>query len=173
MRFRSPGVRFFEVDHAATQRDKRERLAEVGAPTEHITFVESDFTQPGLDRALQRARHDPSEPSLFVCEGVLRYLPERWFRALLQIAAHAAAPSSRLAVSISTRDPEASGAAREGEELRERQLAAIGEPVLTVPDRGTALRWLRDAGWSVLDVEDGASSAPGTRSRRLLVQARC
>jgi methyltransferase (TIGR00027 family) len=173
LRFRAPGVRFFEVDHPATQRDKRERLAAVAAPTEHITFVAADFTEAGLEPALQAAGHDRSQPSLFVCEGVLRYLPEAWVRALLRTAADVAAPASSLAVSISTRERDATGAAWEAEDDQQRRLAAIGEAVLTVPDRATALQWLRDAGWSELDVDEVASSAPGTRRGRLLVRASC
>src|SRR5262249_28815188 len=42
LRFRTPGVRFFEVDHPATQRDKRDRLHETGASTDGITFVAAD-----------------------------------------------------------------------------------------------------------------------------------
>ncbi|HZU79342.1 MAG TPA: class I SAM-dependent methyltransferase, partial [Acidimicrobiales bacterium] len=43
LRFATPGVRWFEVDHPATQPDKRARLATVGASTDHITFVSVDL----------------------------------------------------------------------------------------------------------------------------------
>src|SRR5262249_13684879 len=78
MRFRAPGVRFFEVDHPATQADKRSRLDRLGVASDDITFVAADFTEPGLDFALESAGHRRDERSLFVLEGVLRYLPERW-----------------------------------------------------------------------------------------------
>jgi methyltransferase (TIGR00027 family) len=172
LRFRTPGVRFFEVDHPATQRDKRERLVAVGAPVEDIAFVAADFTRRGLATALQIGGHDRSQASLFVCEGVLRYLPAEWARALLRTAADAAAPTSRFAISISTREFSAGDATWSTDRERQRQLAAIGEPVLTVPDRATALQWLHDAGWSAITVEEVASSAPGTRPGRLLVTAR-
>src|SRR5262249_21227801 len=65
LRFHTPGVRFFEVDHPATQADKRARLEHVGASLDGITFVAADFTEPGLAEALATAGHDPSRPTLF------------------------------------------------------------------------------------------------------------
>ncbi|HZR15612.1 MAG TPA: SAM-dependent methyltransferase [Acidimicrobiia bacterium] len=169
LRFRTPGVRFFEVDHPATQRDKRARLDQLLIDSSDITFVAADFTEPGLGDALARAGHDADAPSLFTCEGVLRYLPEPAFRGLLATAANRAAGRSELAASISTRER---GVPESAERLaRERQLAAIGEAVLTVPDRQTALAWLREAGWPEITVDEVASFAPGTRPGRLLVVA--
>jgi methyltransferase (TIGR00027 family) len=103
LRFRSPGVRFFEVDHPATQDDKRRRLTRLGVDAHDVEFVSADFTQPGLASVLERAGHRADERSLFVLEGVLRYLPEHWFRELLAVLAARAAPRGELAVSISTR----------------------------------------------------------------------
>jgi methyltransferase (TIGR00027 family) len=169
LRFRTPGVRFFEVDHPATQRDKRARLDEIGASTEGITFVAADFTEPGLDGALDAAGYDRDARALFTCEGVLRYLPEESFRALLRTTAKVAAAGSELAVSISTREPDAEVPADEG--ARQRVLAETGEPVLTVPPRAAALQWLVDAGWSDPQLETVDAAALGTRPGRLLVRA--
>ncbi len=168
LRFRTPGVRFFEVDHPATQRDKRRRLDDVGASTDGIAFVAADFTEEGLAVALVRAGHDRGLPTQFLCEGVLRYLPEQWFRALLRVAADASAPASRLAVSISTSEVEDDGSP---DVARERLLAETGEPVLTVPPRDVALQWLVDTGWTIGSVDDVAELAPGTRRGRILVRA--
>ena len=49
------GVTFFEIDYPATQADKRERLAAVGASTDGIVFVAADFTEPGLPHVLAKA----------------------------------------------------------------------------------------------------------------------
>jgi len=172
LRFRTPGVRFFEVDHPATQRDKRRRLLEIDASTEGIAFVAADFTEPGLAAKLTEAGHDRAQRSLFMCEGVLRYLPERWFRELLRVACEQAALGSELAVSISTRSPVTDEAERRDRAEREQRLAASGEPVLTVPDRDLALAWLADAGWTLERVDDGPDRQAGTWRSRLLVRAR-
>jgi methyltransferase (TIGR00027 family) len=172
LRFRTPGVRFFEVDHPATQRDKRARLDAIGASLDGITFVAADFTEPGLADRLRDAGHDRSAPSLVTCEGLLRYLPEVWFRDLFRVTYEQCAPGSEFAASISTRVPVADDGEREEQRRREAMLEQSGEPVLTVPDRDDALRWLAGAGWADLRVEPPVNDGIGTRRGRLLVLAR-
>jgi methyltransferase (TIGR00027 family) len=152
LRFRTPGVRFFEVDHPATQRDKRERLARVNAATDDITFVAADFNDPQWPDALAHVGYDSTVPTLFTCEGLLRYLTEDTIHRLLRASADAAAPASTFTVSISTSETGDTTA------HRDQDLAAIGEPVFTVPPRATALQWLADAGWTVTDVETGGET---------------
>jgi methyltransferase (TIGR00027 family) len=168
LRFRTPGVRFFEVDHPATQIDKLRRLAALGVATTGITFVEADFTEPGLEQRLADAGHRVDEPTEFLLEGVLRYLPEVAVHDLLARVRRRAAAGSELAVSITTREPaeddDAAGvAARRADEQR---LADGGEAVLTVPPRAVALDWLTDAGWVIGSVAD-LDNRPG----RMLVRA--
>jgi methyltransferase (TIGR00027 family) len=172
LRFRTPGVRFFEVDHPATQTDKRARLDELAIVTDDITFVSADFTEPGLADRLDAAGHRSEQRSLLIIEGVLRYLPEQWFHQLLSTAAERAAAGSRLAVSISTADPDEDLERASTRQEREQNLAASGEPVLTVPERADALRWLEASGWSIESVRDVAETVPDTRPGRLLVRAR-
>jgi methyltransferase (TIGR00027 family) len=168
LRFRTPHVQFFEVDHPATQADKQQRLRSIAASPEGIVFVAADFTEPGLADRLETAGHDARRPSLFICEGVLRYLPEPAYRELLRVAAERAATASVLAASVSTRDnlPDAR------ELAREETLAAAGEAVLTVPSRAVALEWLAAAGWHVDEVVDTSQESPTARRGRLLVRAR-
>jgi methyltransferase (TIGR00027 family) len=168
LRFRTPGVRFFEVDHPATQADKRARLARLGVATTGITFIAADFTAPGLEQRLAGGGHRVDEPSQFLIEGVLRYLPEPAIHDLLETARRRAAPGSGLAVSVSTRDASevedhAAVAARRADEQR---LADAGEAVLTVPSRDVGIGWLTEAGWVVESVAD-LDHRPG----RLLVRA--
>jgi methyltransferase (TIGR00027 family) len=167
LRYRTPQVQFFEVDHPATQADKRRRLREIHASVDDIVFIPADFTEPGLGERLALSGHDSERPTLFVCEGVLRYLPERWYRELLRVSAGRAATGSALAVSVSTRD----GAPDERERAREQALAAAGEAVLTVPPAGVALRWLAGAGWNVDSATEVAEDVPARPRGRLLVRA--
>jgi len=167
LRFRTPGVKFFELDHPLTQRDKRERLAAIGARTEDVGFATADFIVDDIGVALEAAGHAAARPTLFVCEGVLRYLTEDTIQSLLRRLAARAAPGSVLAVSITTRDPGAETAAlREQREVLEARLAAGGEAVLTVPLRAIALGWLSAAGWTV-----PAEAVHDAGEGRLLVRA--
>lgn len=154
LRFRTPGVRFFEVDHPATQADKRQRLEALDVATTGIVFVEADFTEPGLEQRLVDAGHRSDEPTQFLLEGVLRYLPEPAVHDLLACARRRGGAGSELAVSIVTRLPvedDVDAAARKADEQR---LADNGEAVLTVPPREVALDWLTEAGWSITSVAD-------------------
>jgi methyltransferase (TIGR00027 family) len=166
LRYRTPHVRFFEVDHPATQADKRRRLHDIDAALDGIMFVTADFTELGLGERLDAAGHDVTLRTLFVCEGVLRYLPEHWYRELLRVSAERAAAGSVLAVSISTRER----APDERERAREQALAESGEAVLTVPPADVALEWLATAGWRVDSVSDAGDAGSGRRGR-LLVRA--
>jgi methyltransferase (TIGR00027 family) len=103
-----------------------------------------------VGEALAAGGHVAGARTLFVCEGLLRYLTEDAIRRLLERLARRAAPGSFLAVSIATRDPGAETAeAREQREAHEARLAEAGEAVLTVPPRAMALGWLSAAGWAV------------------------
>lgn len=168
VRYATPGVRFFEVDHPATQADKRSRYEAVGAPVAAVAFVGADFTKPGLGDALAAAGHAADRRTLFMCEGVLRYLPADAVRELLAAAAGRAAPGSRLATTFSTRD----GAPSAEERAREEALAAAGEPVLTVPARAVALEWVEAAGWSIETVDDPLAAFFDGAHAALLVRAR-
>jgi methyltransferase (TIGR00027 family) len=71
------GVRFFEVDHPDTQRDKHDRLARLdGYPIDAATYVACDFEKDDfLDRLVAEGfRLDA--PAVIVWEGVVYYLTE-------------------------------------------------------------------------------------------------
>ena len=131
-RFRTPGVRFFEIDHPATHADKRRILDEIHADVSGVAYAAADFTLDDLAAALSAAGHDADADTLFLVEGLLIYLPEAVIVSLLTALRERATSESRLAVSIS-RGPspafQARVAAAIGEEARsgftEDELAAL------------------------------------------------
>jgi methyltransferase (TIGR00027 family) len=91
------GVPVFEVDHLATLRDKRERLA--GAPnlSSDVTYVEVDFTHQSLLDRLADHGHDRADRTLFLLSGVAMFLPESSVLELFdQVAEHASPRTSLL-----------------------------------------------------------------------------
>ncbi|HEX6627844.1 MAG TPA: class I SAM-dependent methyltransferase, partial [Gemmatimonadaceae bacterium] len=68
------GVKVYEVDHPATQDDKRKHLAELPPATGIVTFASIDFKSESLDTVLDRAGHDRSSPTCWIWEGVVMYL---------------------------------------------------------------------------------------------------
>jgi len=162
LRFRQRGVRFFEVDHPGTQADKRRRLGALGIPLDHITFVECDLTAERVEAALARAGQRDDRPSLFICEGLVRYLDRVAVNRMLSGLRSRAARGSRLLVTVS----ETPGGDRRA--ARRLYLAAIGEPVRSSFAVGEISRVLAGAGWAI--DREVRRSEPGGR-HRLLVAA--
>ena len=96
------GVRVFEVDHPATQRDKRAHLPELPPAVGIVSFVPIDFERESLDAVLERAGHDRSSPTCWIWEGVVMYLTRDAMRATLRGIAGRTAPGSTLIVNYHT-----------------------------------------------------------------------
>lgn len=89
------GVTIIEVDHPATQRLKRERLAACGiAVPSSVEFVEADLSMEALGTALTRSSFQGDRLTFFSWLGVTTYLTrEANLKALRSIAACAPAGS--------------------------------------------------------------------------------
>ena len=124
------GVRFFEVDQPATQRDKRERLAKLGGyPMESATFVECDFERQDFVSQLRAAGFETARPAVFVWEGVVYYLTEDAVRGTLRRIAEACHPESRVLFDyVSQRFVSGDVNDERDREARDR-VADMGEPL--------------------------------------------
>jgi O-methyltransferase involved in polyketide biosynthesis len=122
---------------------------------------------------LAQAGHDASQPSLFVCEGLLTYLDGQTSHRLLAALASRAALGSVLAVSLSAHADGADSAAVVAEANRARRTAAA-EPWQTILPAAEHFARLEQAGWVATTTQWArASSASVSHGRRsLLVQAR-
>ncbi len=87
LRFRDRlgGTRVFELDAPATQNRKREtlRAASIAVPPQ-VAYVPVNFKTDDAGGALAKAGFDPGRKSLFICEGVLYYLPPAAVDGLLR-----------------------------------------------------------------------------------------
>lgn len=152
LRYAKPGVRWFEVDHPDTQRDKRARLDRLGIDTGHIAFVPADFTVDRVDEALAAAGHEPSQPSLLTVEGVAAYLELDVLTSLLGELRSAAADGSTLAISVST------GAPADRRAAFAAAVQAMGEPVRSTLRAEEAAPFLARTGWAALDADAGSQA---------------
>ena len=75
-RYAKRGVRWFEVDHPATQADKMERIVRLRLDTRHIRFIPADFTADPVAGLLAGAGLVQDRPALFLLEGVAVYLEQ-------------------------------------------------------------------------------------------------
>ena len=138
LRFRTPGVRFIELDHPDTQADKRRILNEMGVDVTDISYAAADFIIDDVGAALAGAGHDANVETLFLVEGLLIYLPEEVIVSLLTALRARATPASRMAVSISR---------GQSAEIRAR-VAAVGEHMQSAFTEGEASALLQRCGWN-------------------------
>ena len=137
LRFRTPDVRFIEVDHPATQTDKRRILGELGADTTDVAYAAANSTVDDVAAALSAVGHNHDEATVFLVEGLLIYLNEPTIVSLLTALRSRATADSRLAVSIS-RNQSPSFYAR---------VASLGERAQTTFTESEARDLLQRCGW--------------------------
>jgi methyltransferase (TIGR00027 family) len=164
-RYAKPGVRWFEVDHPATQRDKLERLERLGIAAPRVRFVEADFTRDPVADRLRAAGLEAGVPSLFLLEGVAVYLEPAVLETVLEQFRQVAARGSRLAISVSlSREHDEGARAR-----FQAAVAALGEPAKSTFDAGQAEDLLARAGWRTMaGREETAAKRERLRSVGLL-----
>jgi methyltransferase (TIGR00027 family) len=169
MRYARHDATFFEVDHPATQADKRARLERLGLPATGIRFVTVDLTVDPLADRLAAAGHDPALPSCLVVEGLASYLEVEVLDATLRELRSVTAAGSVLAVSV--------GVARGDVEARIRAarfrsaVAALGEPIRNelTPDAFEVL--LAATGWRLVRLTTGPDEAAAASASGLVAAA--
>jgi methyltransferase (TIGR00027 family) len=117
-------VRTFEVDHPATQREKRRRMEAAGLERPGLAYVPVDFGRESLAGALEAAGHDAGAPTYWLWEGVTMYLSREATRATLAEIARRSAPSSELALTYFL-----TGSIRLGEPTARALFRLAGEPL--------------------------------------------
>ncbi len=164
LRFATPGVRFFEVDHPSTQDDKRARLEQVGAETGPISFVAVDLNAGRLAASLEEAGFDRAVPALFTLEGVLSYLPRATIASTLADLRRLSVGGSRLAAGFPlapSRD--APPSQRLKHRARATVVRGLGEPWRTRFRPAEVDEVLARAGWAVASGPEGPRRFEGAR----------
>lgn len=138
-------VRFFEVDHPASQADKLARLKEAsGYPIDCATYVACDFEKDDFVDRLVAAGFDPKAPALVVWEGVSYYLPGAAVRHTLRRTASALHPRSIIVfdhflerfVDAAARPAKDAKAAEFVDDLGERFLWGSNDPLPMLHEEG-------------------------------------
>lgn len=79
-----PHVTFIEVDHPATQNEKKRVLIKKTMLGKNIHFLALDLKKDSLqDKLLQETEFDTNRSTLFVAEGLLMYLEEEIVKRIL------------------------------------------------------------------------------------------
>jgi methyltransferase (TIGR00027 family) len=150
---RTPELRIFELDHPATQAEKRRRLSEAQiAEPAHVSYVAHDFESGSMTAALKAAGLDPDKGAFVLWLGVTPYLTEE--AVLATLGELASWPGGTEVVFDYTNPPEAvdePNARNFHREMAER-VAASGEPFRCYFDSATLHARARGLGFS--DIED-------------------
>jgi methyltransferase (TIGR00027 family) len=118
----------FEVDHFATQGDKRKRIGSLHPRARTVRFVGVDFERDHLGDCLAAAGHDASARTTWIWEGVTPYLTSEAIDATLDIVAKRSARGSVLVMTYAT--PERVNAPRVVASVVEPMFRVLGEPII-------------------------------------------
>jgi methyltransferase (TIGR00027 family) len=149
----TPDLRVFELDHPATQAEKRRRLNEAQiAEPQHVSYVAHDFEGGSMTAALKAAGLDPDKGAFVLWLGVTPYLTEEAvFATLGELASW---PGGTEVVFDYTNPPDrvTDSAARAHHEQMAERVAASGEPFRCYFDSAALHARAHELGFS--DIED-------------------
>jgi methyltransferase (TIGR00027 family) len=154
------GVRFFEVDHPATQTAKRERLSGVaGYPIDAATYVTCNFEREDPIERLAANGFALTEPALVLWEGVVPYLTEAAVRATAMRLASGLDPRSLVAFDfVGKRFATGQSVSAADRETR-AYVGELGEPITYGSDDVLPMlyecgfRWVRSLDFNELALE--------------------
>ncbi len=160
------GTTVFEIDQPQVVSYKTTTLESAGAaPTADRRTVPIDLRDDWA-AALTAAGFDPGQPTAWLAEGLLPYLPADAQDRLFEILTSLSAPGSRVAVeafSLGSADNDRRRAARRTrfERMRQRLGLDINVETLTYQesDRADAAEWLTEHDWQVNAVSNADEMA--------------
>ena len=139
------GVTVWEVDHPATQGEKRRRARRLKPSAAAVRYVSVDFAVDDLRERLEMAGLPADEPSVWVWEGVTMYLPAAATQATLAAIDALSAPGSVLAMTY-MQPKLLRGQAAQAVALG--LFARLGEPLIGAMSVASADALIAATGWS-------------------------
>ena len=125
-------VAIFEIDHPATQRSKKKRLAEIGIPLpkSHF-FLPVDFERESLAEALSKSSFSDGLPAFFSWLGSIVYIEKSAVLRTLGDVASCAARGSKIVFSYCDAQPLEGGPSSEAFRSLLKATHRRGEPFIT------------------------------------------
>jgi methyltransferase (TIGR00027 family) len=158
VRLAAPGVTFYEVDQADTQRRKLEILTEA-APAgglERVRFVPCDFTSDSIADRLLEHGFDPTQPCFANWLAVTFYIPRAAVESTLSQVARVSSRGSRIVFNYLHRDAVEGTLDDAGVTRARKGVARRGEPWRFGIDPHDVEGWLRGLGFDLTDHLTGA-----------------
>ena len=162
------GCTFYEVDHPATQDEKRAALARHPEIKHAIRFVAVDFVNDSLVDCLIAAGFDPRRPALVSWLGVTMYLEQAVTVATLTSLHTILAPGSTVIFDAYPRREEIVPDERPMFAAMRAFTASQGEPMIGAFDSPAFAKSMDGSGWRIDEIVDGDAM----RQRWFAVQPR-
>lgn len=154
------GVRYFEVDHPATQAAKRAQLAKLsGYPIDGAIYVACNFEREDPIERLVASGFRTTEPALVIWEGVVPYLTEPAIRATAARLATGLDKRSLVAFDFVGKKFAAGQSVSEQDHQTRAYVGELGEPIRYGSDDMLPLlyecgfRWVRTLDFNELALE--------------------
>jgi methyltransferase (TIGR00027 family) len=144
-----PGTAVYEIDQPKVLEYKTETLEQHGAvPTASRRPVPVDL-RDDWPAALTAAGFDRTQPTAWLAEGLLPYLPSDAQDRLFEMFTALSAPGSQVAIEAFGLNSRSNS--QRWLRMRERLGLDVNVQALTYhePDRSDAIQWLTDHGWQV------------------------
>jgi methyltransferase (TIGR00027 family) len=146
----------FEIDHPASQAEKRTRLERAGISVPpNVALVGVDFELTSLAEGVSTSRFDLARPSVFSWLGVTMYLTRPAIDAVLTFVAHLPAGTEL----IFTYLPTAPEGDNPGVRALAQGVAALGEPWKTSFETEELRAHLREVGFTHVEMPSAAELA--------------
>jgi methyltransferase (TIGR00027 family) len=151
-------IRVFELDHPATQADKRRRLTEarIGEP-QHVSYVAHDFEHGSMTAALEAGGFERRRRTFVLWLGVTPYLTEEAAFATLGELARLPGGAEVAFDYANPPDAIAEGNARNFHREMAERVAARGEPFRCYFDSAELHARARELGFSEIEDLDRAA----------------
>jgi methyltransferase (TIGR00027 family) len=159
------GIKVYEVDHPATQAEKRARMASLPEPKAQVIYTAVDFERDSLSERLAVSGHDGSAPTVWIWEGVVMYLADPAVNATLSAVRALSRPNSRLILQY--HEPSTGKRLRL---VRNVLLGFAGEPQIGVRTRAHMQSLVQAAGFRVREDLGNAEQAAKVGGRALTLE---
>jgi methyltransferase (TIGR00027 family) len=148
--FGNLGVRVFEVDYAATQLWKRERIKAAGLiEPQSLIFAPIDFERESLSEGLTRVGFRPKQPAFFQWLGVVPYLTKEAVSSTLKFISKV--PQAVVVFDYAEPFQNYPAERRANVIATAERAAARGEPWLSLFDPAELFELLRCEGFKVVE----------------------
>ena len=157
LRYETPGVSVFELDHPATQQWKEARIcARLGTVPSHLTLIPINFEREAIADVLRSQQYDQDSHALVSWLGTIYYLTRGAIEKTFASLAMACAPGSRVVFDYFQPKSTMSPADLQLFEELDRGGTRRGEPIQTLLDLEEVAGMLHSAGFRI--VEDLSAS---------------